>query len=135
MLAVKNLTRISIDKKVLHRVAKIVFKGENISKEREVSVVFVKTEEIEKLNLKYRKKNKPTDVLSFEGEKDNLGEIIICPEEVKKNAEINFKKEIIFVFIHGILHLLGYDHEKSKKDAKIMEEKTQQYIGLWQKVK
>ena len=61
----------------------------------------------------------------------NLGEIVICPQVIKKNAKkfkSPFKKELVRVLIHGILHLLGHNHEKSKKDAKIMEEKQDFYL-------
>ena len=84
-----------------------------------------KKEEIKKLNKKFRKKNKPTDVLSFLLNDPNcFGEIVICPEVVKEK-----KEEIIRVFIHGILHLCGYDHERSEREAKEMEEKQEKYLS------
>ena len=64
-------------------------------------------------------------------EKDYLGEIIICPEVVKENAQkykTTVKQEVKKVFVHGILHLLGYDHEKSKSEAEEMEEKQVKYL-------
>ena len=88
-----------------------------------------------------------TDVLSFQyasersersGEKsqkflehNNFGEIVICLREVKKNAkrfDISFKKELIRVLIHGILHVLGYDHEKNKVGAEKMRKKEENYF-------
>ena len=98
---------------------------------KELSVVLVKPEEIKKVNNIYRKKNKPTDVLSFEGAENNLGEVLICPSVVKGNSEknkLNFQEEISFVLIHGILHLLGYDHEGSKAQEKKMEQKQEYYL-------
>ncbi len=127
MISFNNQTKNSIDAGVLHRVAKIVFQGENVLKEKEISVVFVSREKIKELNEKYRKKNGPTDVLSFEGENDFLGEIVICPEVVKEK-----KEELEFVLIHGILHLLGYDHEL-KEDEKEMQSKENNYLALCQK--
>lgn len=65
-------------------------------------------------------------------EKDYLGEIIICPEVVKENAEkygVPAKYEMTKVFVHGILHLLGYDHEKSKAKADEMEKKQEYYLS------
>lgn len=132
MVYIKNLTNIKVDEKVLHRVAKILFKGENIGIEKEISVVLVSKEEIKNFNKEYRGKNKPTDVLSFEGEKDFLGEIVICPEIVGKNAEedkSDFKKELVFVFIHGVLHLLGYEHEKGGAKAEEMKTKEKLYLS------
>ena len=96
---------------------------------------------MQKLNKKFRGKNKPTDVLAF-GENSKfqipnsklnyLGEIVICPEVVKENGKkfgADSKKEIIKVFVHGIFHLSGYDHEKSEEEAKKMEVKEQQFLS------
>lgn len=132
MIAVKNLTETVIDKNLLKRVAKIVLKGENIDKERALSVVFVNSVRIKELNKKYRKKNKPTDILSFEGDRDCLGEMAICLSEVKRNAKqikLNFKKELALVLIHGILHLLGYDHENKGLEARRMKKKEEYYLS------
>lgn len=132
MIEINNITFFAVDKKFLTGVAKKVLKGENRVRER-ISLAFVSEEEIKKLNKKYRGKNKPTDVLSFSlNEKEYLGEIIICPEVVKENSEkyeVDFKKEIARIFIHGILHLCGYDHEKNGKQAKIMEEREERYLN------
>lgn len=122
MIEINNLSGVGVDKIFLKKISGKIFKKENLS------IALVKSPEIKKLNKKYRKKNKPTDILSFE----DINEIIICPQEVKKNAKkygVAFKKELAKVLIHGILHLLGYDHEKSQKDAKIMEEKQDYYLN------
>ncbi len=139
MIEINNLSNFRLDKKLFTGIAKKVLSGENRRTET-LSLVFISKEEIKKLNKKYRGKNKPTDVLSFsaqggpawggEAEKKILGEIIICPEIVKEK-----KEDIKKVFIHGILHLLGYDHEKSlgrsageaKKEAEVMEQKEEKY--------
>jgi len=62
-----------------------------------------------------------------------LGEIVICLREVKKNAKrfsLIFEKELARVLIHGILHLLGYNHEKSEKEAEKMRKKEEYYLKL-----
>jgi probable rRNA maturation factor len=140
MIEINNLTNFSVDKKLFSTVAKNVLKGENRETET-ISLAFIGEEEIKKINKKFRKKNKATDVLSFEisarggpasGGKDYLGEIIICPEVVKENAKkygVSVKKEMLKVFIHGILHLCGYDHEISKIDEEKMEEKQNFYLS------
>ena len=64
--------------------------------------------------------------------KDCLGEIVICPEVVAENAEKYGrlkKKKIVKFLLHGILHLLGYDHEKSEEDAEKMEKKQEKYLN------
>jgi len=98
-----------------------------------LAVVFLEAKEIKKLNFKYRQKNYPTDVLSFEDkERDYLGEVIICPAEIRKNArqsKINFKEELARVLIHGILHLLGYDHQKSREQERLMIARQELYLS------
>lgn len=134
MIEINNLTNFAVDKKFFLGVAKKVLKGENKGTEN-ISIVFVNPEEISKLNKKYRKKDKPTDVLSFEKMsylKWDFAEIVICPKVVKDNSrklKIVFKKELAKVLIHGILHSLGYDHEKSAKEAEAMGEKEKFYFS------
>ena len=138
MIEINNLTNFAVDKQSFLQVAKKVLLGENRGTQT-LSLAFVSKEEIKKLNKKFRKKNKATDVLAF-GEisnfqfpisKKNLGEIVICPEVVKENAKkykTAVRQEMMKVFIHGILHLLGYEHEKSKKEAEMMAEKEKKYL-------
>ncbi|MFH1401963.1 MAG: rRNA maturation RNase YbeY [Parcubacteria group bacterium] len=125
MVEINNLTRFKFDKKRLE-----ILVGKVLSKEKrnktELLIAFVKPDQIRKLNKKYRKKNTATDVLSFMFE--GSGEIILCPAVIKRNAKDlseNFKKELERVLIHGILHVLGYDHEK--KDDKMMN-KQEYYL-------
>ncbi len=138
MIEINNLTSFAVDKKLFTGIAKKVLKGENRNREK-ISLAFVSKKEMQKLNKKFRGKNKPTDVLSFDltaryklpTTNSELGEIIICPEVVKENAKkfgTEFKKEIVKVFVHGILHLLGYDHEKSEKEVRKMEAREEQYL-------
>jgi probable rRNA maturation factor len=85
---------------------------------RDVNVVFVDKEYIQKLNTEYRKKNQITDVLSFNIDSEKiLGEVYICPEYVvDRIAQDQRVEEIVRLIIHGILHLQGYKHnEKFQK--------------------
>lgn len=106
-----------------------------------VSIVFIGLEKIRKINKKYRDRNESTDVLSFvydncrefpvEEGAEALGELAICPEQVGKNAKEGgktFKEEMDWVVVHGILHLLGYDHEKNDVDARKMRKKEKNYL-------
>ena len=76
------------------------------------------------LNGQYRKKPRPTDVLSFAGaDPGSFGELIFCPQVLEKQAIDNkhaYKWELAYMLVHGVLHLLGYDHEKSDKEARKM---------------
>jgi len=115
MIEVNNLTTNKVDEEFLRGLARKVLQGEN-KKIADLSIALVGQGRIRELNKKYRKKNKVTDVLSFQYDKS--GEVIICLREVKKNAKkfgSTYKKELARVLIHGTLHILGYDHEKMKK--------------------
>ncbi len=129
MIEVNNLTADRINKDFLERIAEKVLIGEN-KQGLELSIVLVCQDRIKELNKKYRRRNKSTDVLSFGyGDSD---EIVICLQEIKKNAKkfrSTFKKELVRVLIHGILHLLGYDHEKSGKEAQIMKKRESHYLS------
>lgn len=108
--------------------------GEN-KRDLDLSIALVSQAEMKRLNKEYRRKNRATDVLSFRY--DDSGEIIICPAEVRKNAEefnSTFNRELIKVLIHGILHLSGYDHEKNKAKAEKMEKRQNYYLKLCQKL-
>jgi len=113
MIEVNNLTTNKIDKQFLIGLAKKVLQGED--KKTELSIVLVGPARIRELNKKYRRKNKATDVLSFQY--GDSGEVVICLREIKKNAgkfKSTFKKELARVLIHGILHILGYSHTTMK---------------------
>ncbi|MFZ3057691.1 MAG: rRNA maturation RNase YbeY [Minisyncoccales bacterium] len=130
MIEINNLSEKyrKIDTVFLKKVATKVFKEEKNKKKIELSIAIVNPQEIKKLNKEYRKKNKPTDVLSFGEVGGDISEIVICPEEVEKNGK-DFKKELTLVLIHGILHLLSYDHEKTKKEAEKMFQKQEEYLS------
>jgi probable rRNA maturation factor len=91
---------------------------------RELSIVFVDSVNIQNINFQYRKKNKPTDILSFDGDGAKiLGELVLCGEIIKSQAKdhkLSFNEELGYLLIHGVLHLLGYEHEKGGLQAKKM---------------
>lgn len=93
----------------------------------EVTVKLVSNDESQQLNKRFRKKDKPTNVLSFphldEEEPNYLGDIAICVDIVKQEANQQNKPEphhFAHMTIHGILHLLGYDHQQDE-EAEVME--------------
>jgi len=136
MIEINNLTRTKINFNLFKKTADLVLKREK-GKVSHFSLALIGERRMRKLNSRLLKKNRPTDVLAFPEKdsvfaKETLGEIIICIQEVKKNSKrlgIGFKKEMARVFIHGILHLFGYDHEGSKEKAELMERKTNYYLG------
>jgi len=131
MIEINNLTTVQVDEEFLKRVAKKVLEGENKEK-ADLSIALVGQGRMRTLNKKYLGKNRVTDVLAFPAKELGLGETVICLREVKKNAKRfgeRFEKELARVFIHGILHLLGYDHERNKAAARKMEEKQEYYLS------
>lgn len=91
---------------------------------RELSVMFVTAEEIRRLNREFRGKDKPTDILSFDPvEEGSLGELVIALDVIRAQARdhgLTLQDELGYMLLHGILHLLGYDHEVSAAGAKKM---------------
>lgn len=89
-----------------------------------LTCVFVGASEIRRLNREFRHKDKPTDVLSFAPtEAGSLGELVFCLEVIERQARehgLSSRDELTYMLIHGILHLLGYEHEKSDKAARLM---------------
>jgi probable rRNA maturation factor len=79
-----------------------------------INLVLINDEKMKKLNSQYRKKDKTTDVLAFTmGEEGVLGDIAISTETAKRNAErfgVSYKSELKRLVIHGVLHIIGYDH-------------------------
>jgi len=106
-----------------------------IKKKISLTILLSNNKNIKKLNKKFRNKNKSTDVLSFPSEKKinikkspYIGDIVVSYEFMnrpKALSALEFKSKVTKIFIHGFLHLLGYDHIKSKdfKEMLIEEEK------------
>ncbi len=113
----------------------------------EVSVTFVDNEEIHALNKKFRGMDKPTDVLSFplfdyDGESEEppvdemlgmLGDIVLSLEQAGIQAEEyghSFEREVAFLTVHSMLHLLGYDHETGEADEADMRRRQSEIMDL-----
>ncbi len=90
----------------------------------DLTCVFLSLKEMQILNHSFRKKNKPTDVLSFQPmDSNSIGELVFCPEVLVRQAQKqkhSLSYEFAYMFIHGMLHLLGYDHEISEKEERVM---------------
>jgi probable rRNA maturation factor len=107
----------------------------------ELSIVLVDDEEITRLNRQYFHRNRPTNVISFPMGAGNpaalyssiLGDVVISAETARREAATvgrAVEEEILFLLIHGILHLVGYDHEGSPGERKRMEAKEQELFSL-----
>lgn len=106
----------------------------------EFNIIFVDINKIHEINREYRGIDRPTDVISFALEDDLeieldhrvLGDIYICLEKAHEQAlEYNhsYLRELSFLMIHGLLHLLGYDHVNSKEEEKIMFTKQEDILN------
>lgn len=133
---------------LIRRCCHAVLELENFQGSAEVSVSFITNEEIRLLNEQYRHKDMPTDVLSFplgeNGVYDKneetgafmLGDIVISAERAFEQAEMfghTIQREIGFLTVHSMLHLLGYDHEQGGLAARQMREKEEtvlQKLGI-----
>lgn len=104
-----------------------------------VSVIITSDAVIQGINRDYRKKDRPTDVISFayrddpfpeiDGEIEELGDIYVSLDRAKEQAkeyEVTLHDEMKRLLIHGVLHLLGYDHEKSAEEEERMHEKEEE---------
>ena len=103
-------------------------------KKQEFSILLTNNRKMKNLNLKFRKKNRPTDVLSFQSQdKIYIGDIAISYEIVKKRSKLsNFFIEFDKMWIHGYFHLNGYDHKKLK-DYKRMNKKENLVLNYFHK--
>ncbi|MCP3940335.1 MAG: rRNA maturation RNase YbeY [Desulfobacteraceae bacterium] len=110
----------------------------------EISIVILDDKEIEQLNKNFRGINKPTNVLAFpmqEGEFSDitpglLGDVVISLETAEKEAtlaDISLEERISQLLIHGILHLLGFDHEIGENEADTMEKKSLELLRIIEK--
>ncbi len=120
-------------KRLFKKILKLICKEFNTSNVVDASLIIVNNKEITKINKTYRKKNSPTDVISFpQGAKELanqtgiwlLGDIFISFEKIQEQSkEYNHseKREWCYIFAHGILHLFGMDHIIKKEEEKMNE--------------
>ncbi|MEA5020264.1 MAG: rRNA maturation RNase YbeY [Gordonibacter sp.] len=139
-----------LEKLPLHELAQFVLAREEKPFNTEVSISFVTDEAIAELNEKYRGKQGPTDVLSFEcdGVDDDLsaitlaqdpifelGDVVIAPDVAAHQTRefgTSFEEEISLLLVHGLLHLCGYDHVEDN-EAEAMEKRESDILEDWAK--
>lgn len=115
----------------------------------QISLLICGDARIRELNRQHRNKDKVTDVLSFPAHEDLrkmklsetsifLGDLAICHQQTKRQArqfDIGYMDEFIHLFFHGVLHLLGYDHEVSLKEEKLMQKWEQEALDIFSEIK
>ncbi len=131
---------------LMRRCCNAVLKLEKFKGSAEVSITFVDNDYIQSLNKQYRNKDVPTDVLSFPMRKEDgsyevdpesnaqiLGDIIISMQKVVEQIEIyghTLRREVAHLVAHGMLHLLGYDHERGGIEKMHMQEREERVLDL-----
>lgn len=133
---VANEQDLPIDVTRTSALARHTLTAESVAEETELSVLYVTSEHIKKLNGRYAGNDYVTDVLAFplmeEGDPEDddylLGDVVICPEVAKENAEKlghDLSKELDTLLVHGTLHLLGYDHQGEEDKARMDKRLTE----------
>ena len=151
-----NQDKLKIDKDIENTIEQVILKTleeEGCDFDAEVSVTIVDTEEIKEINKEQRNVDAVTDVLSFpmlefdeegniinsdfdlDGDKLLLGDIVICAERAKAQAEEyghSFRREMAFLTVHSMLHLLGYDHmeEAEEREMFARQEEILNSLGI-----
>lgn len=128
-------------KLLMRRAIEATLRYEGVGRDTEVSLTFADDESIHRLNLEYRGIDRPTDVLSFPIEENAearpgrgllvLGDIVISLERAAAQAEEfghSFEREVAFLCIHSVLHLLGYDHERGEAEDADMRRRQHEII-------
>jgi probable rRNA maturation factor len=129
-----NRQSVTVDEVALARLARATLAGEGVL-DAELSVSFVEEAEIEDLHVRYMDELGPTDVLSFplddvdEGGTRLLGDVVIAPAVAARNNPLDPEAELRLLLVHGILHLLGYDHEVDAEKAE-MWARQERYSGV-----
>ncbi|HET6790383.1 MAG TPA: rRNA maturation RNase YbeY [Actinomycetota bacterium] len=144
---ISNRQRGALDEEGLRSLARDTLRGEGVDR-AELSVSFVETGEIEELHERFMDEPGPTDVLSFPLEETDgpandgakvgasvgdgtrqLGDVVVAPAEAERNNPADPDGEIRLLLVHGILHLLGYDHEEEDGRTR-MWERQERYSGV-----
>ena len=126
-------------KRLSARAVRATLRSEGFFRNAEVSLTFTDDDGIRKMNSEYRGKDCPTDVLSFplfdddygDGMPAALGDIVISLERALLQAQEyghSLEREVAFLCVHSVLHLLGYDHETGEKEEKEMFEKQESVL-------
>ena len=132
--------------KTFEEAACLCLEKEGLDPQRaEISLSFVSKEEIHRLNRMYRNVDRHTDVLSFpliedfnevnDDEEMLLGDVVICREQAREQAKEyghSEEREGVYLFVHSVLHLLGYDHmeQEEKQEMRDREEEVMAQLGL-----
>jgi probable rRNA maturation factor len=129
VVLVSNRQEAALDEPALTEVARDTLAGEGVT-DGELSVSFVTEDEMADLHQRYLAESGPTDVLSFAlGDDGLLGDVIVCPSQAARNNPEDVAGELRLLVAHGVLHILGYDHEEDDERA-TMWAAQERYSGV-----
>jgi probable rRNA maturation factor len=134
-ILISNRQSIAVDEDGLTTLARRTLEGEGLTERVELSVSFVDESEMEGLHVRFMDEEGSTDVLSFPlGEVDDrgvrlLGDVVIAPSVAAANNPDDPAGEVRLLLVHGILHVLGYDHEGDEERAE-MWARQERYSGV-----
>lgn len=132
----RNLTRSKVEKNFFHRIAKRSVHLQTALRNFEISLVLVDNARIRRLNREYRREARSTDVLSFNlGKPDGnqIAEIFISVEQARLQAKEmghSLKQELSILFIHGLLHILGYNDGVKKDKIEMFKEQDKIFKSI-----
>ena len=122
---------------LLEKIGAFTLRLEGVGMQGEVSIVLVDNSHIHELNLTYRDKDSPTDVLAFNLQDSDecvassedilLGDVVISLEKALEQGNAlghSLEREVAFLAVHGILHLLGYDHDSDAAEQEMQEKQS-----------
>ncbi|MCP4716329.1 MAG: rRNA maturation RNase YbeY [Deltaproteobacteria bacterium] len=132
-------SRIAIETPLIQQLASAILSALAL-KNPEVSILLLDDQAIAGLNREYLNRSGPTDVISFPMHDEDfpdiqpqlLGDVVISAETAQRQARergCSLNEELLFLLIHGVLHLRGYDHERSPEDEKVMQAKEQELFS------
>ncbi|MDQ5816358.1 MAG: rRNA maturation RNase YbeY [Actinomycetota bacterium] len=133
---IANEQELSVDEPSLSGLARHVLDKEGLDESAELSILLIGADHIRRLNARFAGNDHATDVLSFpmmddeEANESMLGDVVLCPEIARANAEKlnhSLDRELNVLLVHGILHLLGYDHQ-GKMDQSEMERRLTEIL-------
>ncbi len=136
---VANEQEHAVDETRLAALAGHVLKSENVDEAAELSVLLVSKGHMQRLNSRFADEDDATDVLAFPMMEDDdetgalLGDVVICPDVAQVNASTmnhSLAQELDVLIVHGILHLLGYDHQ-NEEERKQMDARLGALLGTF----
>ena len=122
MVEINNRTRTKVDESLVRRVIETLQRHYRLAA-KDLSVAFVGEVTMRRLNKQCRNSDRVTDILSFEGEDEELGELILCYSQLKRQGPRfghTAKQEMVFILVHGFLHLLGETDETEPDRLKMI---------------